>query len=478
MKRRLVSLLLVIVLLLTCGSLALASHEVTLTVPLYGEEQEGWSGPACARMTFAAYPTPLYFTQTQLWNYMQAHKDDNPRIWYADPDGLTTCLNDMASGAYWIICNETDYSSQMYWIAYYMNKYLYPTPVVAWNVKRWVLITGLVTDVDPEASNTVIVERVRFNDPHPVNRGASHDVAAWVWQSDWYGGPVDYSSSKWFGQYVAVAEPPAAEGSALSVMRVMASGEYLCHQQATDKALSWVQQERLYDIPGFEVFRNALPTAGRLVRGPTRYYLVPFSSNPCCPTPDVAKTWDVCTDGTTFVFHLGREYTARDSSSLSEAFRQAFLELMRMGRLRDVASVKAVDDYTLSVQFDRSLRNPYARLAQAVVIVQDGGTQRPGRLLAAPGEASAGVLVDPVSGESLDAAAFEVPIQYVDIEEAVALFEEDMGRPPASEPYLFFTPCVEAESYFWPLWYFEKDGLYLDQWGSFHRKLETPPMVY
>ena len=55
--------------------------DLSANVPLFGQELCYWCGAASAQMTRDGYPDPanrLFYTQTNLWNIIQAHNSTNP----------------------------------------------------------------------------------------------------------------------------------------------------------------------------------------------------------------------------------------------------------------------------------------------------------------------------------------------------------------------------------------------------------------
>ena len=83
--------------------------------------------------------------------------------------------------------------------------------------------------------------------------------------------------------------------------------------------------------------------------------------------PDLATSWDVSSDGTTYTFHLAKGITFQDGETMTSADVVASLErAMAMGQNKNnlamVSSVKATDASTVVV----TLKHPYAMLLQAL----------------------------------------------------------------------------------------------------------------
>ena len=264
---------------------ALATHDVYLDVPLYCQETNNWCGAASAQMTHDGYPTPpgpKYFSQTSLWNCIQAHKDDPSVNWATDPDGLKYCMNDMGhppSGV-WVVEAKSSYLSEMYAVLYWMTVQRYPTPVLVWHQQHWVVITGFTTDVDPTTHSTVSLQFIEFNNPWPPCSGGSggtyHYVTGASWQVSYFCGPVNISSSKWYGKYIAVLEPPKKSGSVRTV-EMVERGQPIPPEKAVKLALDWIKRYKLYKHGPLSVLTRTKPFEPLLVNKERKgYYIVPF----------------------------------------------------------------------------------------------------------------------------------------------------------------------------------------------------------
>jgi hypothetical protein len=274
---------LLLVALLSVGTLA--AHNVYFSVPLYCQEDPYWCGAASAQMAHNGYPTPpgpQYFSQTSLWNYIQANKDDPSVNWATDPDGLDLCLDNMGHppSGHWVVYARSSYSEEMYGIVYWMTRQRYPTPVLVWNQQHWVVITGFTTDVDPTTHTSVTLQFVEFNNPWPPcstsGGGTYHYVTAATWQSNYFWGPVNISSSKWYGNYIAVLEPPRAEGQVREV-EVVTQGRPIPPEVAQELAIKWIEEYGLYKKERLAILREARPLEPMVVNvGYKGYYIIPF----------------------------------------------------------------------------------------------------------------------------------------------------------------------------------------------------------
>lgn len=271
-------------------------------------------------MTHDGYPTPpgpQFFSQANVWNCVQGHKNDlgvKPGYgWATDPDGLEFCLNNMGHppSGHWTVWAHPIYSTEMYWITYWMTAVRYPTPVLIYNQQHWVVITGFITDVDPTTSSIITLKKIEVNDPAPecpklptgkyqVNKhgidqlGTYRFITSKKWQNDFFRGPVLASKipgSKWIGKYVAVLEPPEAEGRVTLEERIVRYGRPITPDEAIDLALRSIDENDLCERERLSILCESQPFEPLLINhGYTGilwpeqefggYYIVPFGFEP------------------------------------------------------------------------------------------------------------------------------------------------------------------------------------------------------
>ena len=130
-------------------------HEIDLTgnVPLYGQEQCCYCGPASAQMIMDGYPDPndrLWFDQgppnnPNCWDTIQANNSTvEPVGWCTDPLGLRNCLrtlNPPPSPGTWNIYSD-DRDTVMFNILYWMNLNSYPVSTLVVECGHWVVFVG------------------------------------------------------------------------------------------------------------------------------------------------------------------------------------------------------------------------------------------------------------------------------------------------------------------------------------------------
>jgi len=171
-------------------------------------------------------------------------------------------------------------------ILFWMNRRHYPSPVLINRGGHWINIVGYVTDVEPLAGSSPVLQSISVNDPEPHNVGTSSTFSA----SQWFGGPwngdIMYSGS-WFGKYVAVVEPPLEKGKVVVKRAKRTGGRLIKPEQAQQLAEEWLKayRQEKQDRHAFLTREDVRPLEPLLVReGVSRkiktaphYYIVPFA---------------------------------------------------------------------------------------------------------------------------------------------------------------------------------------------------------
>jgi len=266
--------------------------DLSANVPLYGQEQCFYCGPASAQMARNGYPNPadrLFYAQDDLWNVIQANNSTLPAdsAWATDPHGLTGCMNLLSNpaGVHWSEFANASRDIVLFDTLYWMNRRHFPSPVLINRGGHWIDIVGYVTDVEPVAGSSPVLQSISVNDPEPHNVGTSTTFSA----AQWFGGPwngdVMYSGS-WFGKYVTVVEPPIGEGRVI-VKRVKRTGDrFIKPEEAQRLAQEWLREYRSdnqdkhgFDREDFQPMEPLLVREGVSKRAKTvpHYYIVPFA---------------------------------------------------------------------------------------------------------------------------------------------------------------------------------------------------------
>jgi len=263
-------------------------------VPLYGQEQCIYCGAASGQMVRNGYPNPadrLFYNQVDVWNTIQVYNSTIPADvttnWATDPHGLTGCLQNLANpaGVHWVEFAGPNRNTILFDILYWMNQRSYPSPVLINQGGHWIVIVGYVTDIEPTAGSSPVLQTISVNDPEPHNIGTSSTFSA----AQWFGGPWDGAvvySGTWLNQYVAVVEPPLEKGR-IQVKQVKRTGKKMISpRQAIEQARRAIAQLNLSEgrhslftqpqvVPAEPLLVQEGSTQSNLKNAPA-YYIVPF----------------------------------------------------------------------------------------------------------------------------------------------------------------------------------------------------------
>jgi hypothetical protein len=150
-----------------------------------------------------------------------------------------------------------------------------------------VVIVGYVTDIEPVAGSSPVLQTISIHDPEPHNVGTSSTFSAAQWVNGPWNGAVQYPGT-WLDHYVAVIEPPIPKGR-IKMKQVRRTGKKLLSAgQALRYARRWIEELELGRQSRYALLsrRNASPGVPLLVREEVgkgsaetvpHYYIVPFS---------------------------------------------------------------------------------------------------------------------------------------------------------------------------------------------------------
>jgi hypothetical protein len=270
---------------------ASALHSVFLSVPSHSEEALTWCGPAVAEMTMEGYPTTACsHLQADVWAAIVGHKVE--ATWDTDPVGMREALKGLCPPpGTWSVVARTAEDDLMYSVAFWMTQNSFPVPVVLDTAahrptvpahpEHWVLVKGIVTDVNPVGSPTVTLEHIWYTDPSPAAFG-DPPIESFIPGGTWSTllQPVNKPGSAYDGQHVAVIEPPRPRGR-VRVKLPALTGRILPAAKALELAKRWVEKiEPLREIEPFKGLQRSRPLKPLLVN-PRHggYYLVPYSAD-------------------------------------------------------------------------------------------------------------------------------------------------------------------------------------------------------
>jgi hypothetical protein len=259
-----------------------------LSVPLHGEEALTWCGPAAGQMIMEGYPAgACSLLQEDVATSIASHKVE--AIWDTDPAGLRGALLSLCppSGT-WSVYHRVDPNELMHRVGYWMTRNSYPVAIlqdtvthngVAAHAEHWLAVSGMVTDVDPTTSTSVVLEYILLNDPVPASGNLGDPpLVRFLTGTLWFGEfqPVTKVGSAYHGEYVAVIEPPQVTGVMTAPQRVLL-GKPIGAEKAKKLAAQYVEQLGLAKMASFKDLAGAVSREPMLVnRRHGGYYLIPF----------------------------------------------------------------------------------------------------------------------------------------------------------------------------------------------------------
>ncbi len=267
-------------------------HSVMLSVPDFSEEALNWCGPASAQIVMGGYPSSsCSVAQEDIWMSILSHKVETD--WDTDPEGLRQALVELCppTGT-WSLRAKTTPEQLMGSVAYWMTRNNYPVPLLRDTVahngytsheERWLVIRGIVTDVDPTGPGVTSVEldMVCYYDPAPTTLGDPAIKTCEdgdIWNEDILQ-PVSKVGSSFFGKYVAIVEPPQKTIIARAAVEVLV-GVLITPDDALKYAQRWIVERKFEEMDEYKLLKNARPLPPLLVnRDYGAYYIVPYSTD-------------------------------------------------------------------------------------------------------------------------------------------------------------------------------------------------------
>jgi hypothetical protein len=265
-----------------------------LAIPDYSEEALNWCGPASAQIVMGGYPSgSCTVAQEDIWLSILSNKVEPD--WDTDPEGLRDALIELCPlppGSTWSLRARNTPEELMGSVAYWMTRNNYPVPLLRDTIshnsytaheEHWLVIRGIVTDVDPTGPGVTSVEldMVCYYDPAPTTLG---DPAVKtcedgdIWNDDILQA-VSKGSSSFFGKYVAVVEPPEKKIVTHTAAEVL-FGKLITPEDALRYARRWIDERKFRDTEEYQALKTAKPLLPQLVnKDYGAYYIVPYSND-------------------------------------------------------------------------------------------------------------------------------------------------------------------------------------------------------
>jgi hypothetical protein len=225
------------------------AYEVTLTIPLYGQQNSYYAGPACAKMILEGYPPPYdpaYYTQDEIWAVIQTHNSGEPG-WATDPEGMSGALielNPPPPGTTWSIKSYDVKEDLMFQILFWMNNNSFPVTTLVNSGNHWVDVVGYETDIEPIWGSDPELLQITIHDPWPIGQGQVSTMSGTVWYDTKWLNPVG-NAGTWENKYVAVIEPPDIPGNVRFSNVDRRGTNAISAQDALQFSETWIDQLNL-----------------------------------------------------------------------------------------------------------------------------------------------------------------------------------------------------------------------------------------
>jgi len=295
MKRTIqfIKLVLGVVAVLALSLPAAAQVSTFVTVTNHSEEALTWCGAATGQMVVSGYPAgscaPI---QADMWDAIQAAKVE--ASWDTDPAGLRSAMTTqcpLPPTGHWAIFADPSAPSVMHSVARWMRSLHYPVAAVlntnphntlTTHREHWVVIKGIVTDLDPVTNPSVTLQFVFITD-QPANLG-DPAVDRFLTGSQWYSEfqAVVNASSAYNGKFVAIIEPPQVRGTATAKVLPI-TGVLISSERAVAAAKNAINSLKYAE--SFREIGQMQPQTPVLVNpGRRGYYIVPFAKPGAAPS--------------------------------------------------------------------------------------------------------------------------------------------------------------------------------------------------
>lgn len=203
MKRRvlitsLAALLGVIILLTGCWI-------KNIVTPYYTQWTNYYCGAASAQMILNSAKIGVYVNQHTLYSYIHSHNMCSG--WATDPKGLQDVLNLYYPAGWFRYYAFTTQESGVKKMAYTIKQFGVPPAALIYGCGHWVVVRGVMTNVEPTYSGSYTIYGFYVNDPwygsSTLGENAYIDIA--TWNADYFTG------CNWCGasgtRYITVVDP-------------------------------------------------------------------------------------------------------------------------------------------------------------------------------------------------------------------------------------------------------------------------------
>lgn len=188
--------------------LALGCWAKNITTPYYTQTTSYYCGAASAQMILNSEKLGIYVpSQATLYNYI--HPRNQCSNWYTDPKGLKDVLNNYAgTKAHFVVSALANQNDGVKKLAYTIDKYGVPPASLIYGCMHWVVVRGVITDVQPTTSSSYTINGFFVNDPWygSTSLGENKYIDIAHWKSDYFTG-CGWCGSPGGDKYISVVDP-------------------------------------------------------------------------------------------------------------------------------------------------------------------------------------------------------------------------------------------------------------------------------
>ncbi len=281
-----------LVILMLVGILVLAGcWTKNITTPYYTQTTSYYCGAASAQMILNSQNLGIYVaSQDTLYNYIHSHNICTG--WASDPRGLSDVLNHYGNShtppAYFVAYTPSSQDDGIKKLAYTIDHYGVPPASLVYGCAHWVVVRGVITDVQPTSSPSYTIYGFFVNDPwYGTNSlGENKYVTINSWKTDYFTG-CEWCGSGTGNKFISVVDPEPPQAINLQFPKILERrAQIISAREAQDfaaEAMKQFESQKEYQ-KGFteplEVMRASKIGTPVLVKRSDRqqdaYYIVPL----------------------------------------------------------------------------------------------------------------------------------------------------------------------------------------------------------
>lgn len=281
-----------LVLFLLVGILVLAGcWTKNITTPYYTQATSYYCGAASAQMILNSQNLGIYVaSQTVIYDYDHAHNQCSG--WASDPKGLTDVLNKYGNAhtppAYFMAYTPSSQDDGIKKLAYTIDRYGVPPTSLIYGCAHWVVVRGVITDVQPTTASSYTIYGFFVNDPwYGTNSlGENKYVTINSWKTDYFTG-CEWCGSGTGNKFISVVDPQPLPTVSLQYPKILERrAQIISPREAQDFAADAIKQfesQKEYQKDFSEplaIMKASKIGAPLLVkrsdRGQDAYYIVPL----------------------------------------------------------------------------------------------------------------------------------------------------------------------------------------------------------